>query len=495
MAERDTSRNWRSRYYIIPDHPMYSITGLGNVVDRRTEKTVDWTVDKGCIYVTLDGEQCPIAKVLANVFIGNLNLPVFSSTDEQYNARTLQYLVPAGTRYNYFNDRQVLRIQQLDEGVDIEFRVIPRNTRYYISRDGVVFDTKRLLFTHRTASPNGYYCVSLHAKGVRKGDVDNPYNRAAVSRLVYEAWVGPIPDGYDVDHRDNNRLNNDYTNLIAITHAANTRKALRRDGQSIIRYSDDDAITAGKMLMDNAPYADIAKAIGTECDHQFKMWLNHIRFGDTQRDLLKDYDFSNYDGRVNYAGALSLSPKQRKELIWRYKMGDDIDHLSEDYGISKHQIEYWCRGKNENYIKGDRREFTDIIERYRNGESADDLAKEAGVSAARIRYWGRGVRKFSHADSINRIETDANPENRKHRYLNQQMILSEVQMGKSYREIGKTHHMDRETVRDIVTGLYQAGYERGLAALAQDLERKRLEKESEESSTTIERVAQNGLCE
>lgn len=44
-----------------------------------------------------------------------------------------------------------------------------------------------------------------------------------VHRLVYEAWVGEIPEGMTVDHIDGNKTNNHYTNLRLLTPEENAR--------------------------------------------------------------------------------------------------------------------------------------------------------------------------------------------------------------------------------------------------------------------------------
>ena len=45
-----------------------------------------------------------------------------------------------------------------------------------------------------------------------------------VSRLVWEAFNGPIPAGYEVDHKDNNPENNRLDNLQLLTHKENNIK-------------------------------------------------------------------------------------------------------------------------------------------------------------------------------------------------------------------------------------------------------------------------------
>lgn len=44
-----------------------------------------------------------------------------------------------------------------------------------------------------------------------------------VHRLVAEAFIGPIPRGYEVNHKDGDRLNNCVENLEICTHTENVR--------------------------------------------------------------------------------------------------------------------------------------------------------------------------------------------------------------------------------------------------------------------------------
>ncbi len=47
-----------------------------------------------------------------------------------------------------------------------------------------------------------------------------------VHRLVYETFVGSIPGGFDIDHIDFDRTNNNVDNLQAMTHADNVHKTV-----------------------------------------------------------------------------------------------------------------------------------------------------------------------------------------------------------------------------------------------------------------------------
>lgn len=66
----------------------------------------------------------------------------------------------------------------------------------------------------------GYCQVHLSKNGKQK--------KFLVHRLVWEAFNGPIPDGYEIDHRDANKQNNILDNLRCVTHIENMRNPVTR---------------------------------------------------------------------------------------------------------------------------------------------------------------------------------------------------------------------------------------------------------------------------
>lgn len=51
-----------------------------------------------------------------------------------------------------------------------------------------------------------------------------------VSRIVYECFNGPIEEGYQIDHIDNDRTNNKLSNLQKLTKSENCIKKYKVDG-------------------------------------------------------------------------------------------------------------------------------------------------------------------------------------------------------------------------------------------------------------------------
>lgn len=84
----------------------------------------------------------------------------------------------------------------------------PGKNRPRLAVDGVL--------TNRV-SERGYYLVHLLLGGKRYG--------RATHRLVADAWLGPVPAGFEVNHIDGDKLNNTPENLEYTTRGENIRHA------------------------------------------------------------------------------------------------------------------------------------------------------------------------------------------------------------------------------------------------------------------------------
>ena len=60
-------------------------------------------------------------------------------------------------------------------------------------------------------SPKGYWHTFVNIKG--------KCIRVMVHKVVAECWIGPKPEGLQIDHIDRNSLNNDYRNLRYVDHS------------------------------------------------------------------------------------------------------------------------------------------------------------------------------------------------------------------------------------------------------------------------------------
>jgi len=60
---------------------------------------------------------------------------------------------------------------------------------------------------------------------------------AAQHRVIWEAFVGPIPEGYQINHKDFDKANNRFSNLELLTPQQNTQHALQA-GRKEIKHGD-----------------------------------------------------------------------------------------------------------------------------------------------------------------------------------------------------------------------------------------------------------------
>ena len=122
------------------------------------------------------------------------------------------------------------------------FKVINGFPDYEIYADGRIIRAervskngkymKRKVIAH-TVAKNGY-------RTVRLADREGNHRQFYVHRLIYTVFVGEI-EGYEIDHIDGNRSNNNLNNLRAVTHTENCKNPI-----SIEKYKKANALSNGK---------------------------------------------------------------------------------------------------------------------------------------------------------------------------------------------------------------------------------------------------------
>ena len=98
--------------------------------------------------------------------------------------------------------------------IDDKFNIYRKG--YWIVQKNSHGEYKRYMkpkLVKQTIDKEGYYSVSLSGKRVR------------LHRIIYENFVGEIPNGCVIDHKDRNKLNNSISNLRAVAQTINARNA------------------------------------------------------------------------------------------------------------------------------------------------------------------------------------------------------------------------------------------------------------------------------
>ena len=86
---------------------------------------------------------------------------------------------------------------------------------YYVSADGDIYSTYKKGLLKHSIDLDGYHRVDIHSKHMK------------VHKLVYLVWGGPIPDGKQLNHIDDNKDNNSFDNLYLGSQKENIQDCIR----------------------------------------------------------------------------------------------------------------------------------------------------------------------------------------------------------------------------------------------------------------------------
>lgn len=86
-----------------------------------------------------------------------------------------------------------------------EFKECPINTNYFISKDGEVYSSKSKKILKWAIDRDGYPRVDLYSNGKQK--------HFKIHKLVWITWRGTIPEGMQINHKDDNKKNPSLSNL------------------------------------------------------------------------------------------------------------------------------------------------------------------------------------------------------------------------------------------------------------------------------------------
>lgn len=104
--------------------------------------------------------------------------------------------------------------------------VLGYESSYLATVDGEIISKKTGTVMSPFRDCHGYLRITLSKNGKKK----NHY----VHRLVYEAFHGPIPEGLEVDHKDNTMINNKPSNFRLLTRQQNMRKVHDKDYRKLM---------------------------------------------------------------------------------------------------------------------------------------------------------------------------------------------------------------------------------------------------------------------
>jgi len=149
-----------------------------------------------------------------------------------------------------------------------EWKPIPIKPSYFVSDAGEIRSP-----SGKVLKP-GLAGIGYHHLGLGRG------TQVYVHRCVVSAFLGPIPEGHEVNHKNGVKTDNRLSNLEIVTHSENRRHAWQalgqwrdrnRDTRGIghpsARLTEADVIMIRGLSADGASNSEIAMQFGITRDH------------------------------------------------------------------------------------------------------------------------------------------------------------------------------------------------------------------------------------
>lgn len=186
---------------------------------------------------------------------------------------------------------------------NLEFRKIPSlDFLYEVNENGTIFrnvkSKKQLairLDTHH--SEKGYYATWVNIKGKVK--------RVMIHSVVAECWIGPRPEGLQIDHIDRNSQNNDYRNLRYVNQSQQMKNRVL--GERIINQAKEnckrwnESISIG-VIATNAETGEVIQASSlSEASRLLANYYNEPDHSEKYRYRLKEKRQKIFDFDIEYA--------------------------------------------------------------------------------------------------------------------------------------------------------------------------------------------------
>lgn len=192
----------------------------------------------------------------------------------------------------------------MDKNSNLEFRKIKSlKFLYEVNENGTIFrnvkskkQLKIKLDMHH--SEKGYYTTFVHMGGRKNPE----FKRVMIHKVVAECWLGDIPEGYEVDHRDRNSHNNDYRNLRYVTKSEQMKN---RDYSIISKTGSENLSKARKERMKSVMINDGKEKIYFESYASCARFLagKYAKGFDAMRDRLKRNRTHVFDYDIIYLNA------------------------------------------------------------------------------------------------------------------------------------------------------------------------------------------------
>lgn len=186
---------------------------------------------------------------------------------------------------------------------------------------------------------DGYEIVCIYRNGVKYTE--------KVHSLVAEAFIGPRPDGYEVNHKDGDKTNNDWRNLEYVTasqnqhHAYDTGLKFGRKGEDngLSKITEVGVRDIRLRVFNGERHKSIAKDYGIHEAH-ISLIVNGVNWGHIkQEEFCGPVVPIGYHKRGSKNGSSDLVESDIPVIYHRYFDGNETQkEIAKDYGVSQMTI-------------------------------------------------------------------------------------------------------------------------------------------------------------
>lgn len=193
-----------------------------------------------------------------------------------------------------------------------EWRPIPNFSWYLASNDGKIFDTAENKLVKQYIHTNGYKLVRVMNDS---GKVEN----VGVHRLVYQAFYGIYPKHLEINHKDEDKSNNNVENLEAITHIENVNYGTRNERISKAMTGRVLSEAHKKRISKSLKGKEISKATRQAVSKKLSKPVIQFTLGGKIIDEYSSITVANIQTGINHIGDVCRGVRKTAGgFIWRY---------------------------------------------------------------------------------------------------------------------------------------------------------------------------------
>jgi len=246
----------------------------------------NYYIDKECnIYdfitlknITIKFNKYQLATIMAYTFCGQFIFDILykDGNDNNVSRKNIYYLIPNNFEQN---------IEAYG------FRKINNFSRYYITKNGVIYSKSKRIILHHKIKKGGYHIISLY-------DDNNIRYTIFIHRLVYYTWSNnEIKNEYHINHLDGRPWNNWFDNLEETTPLENTRHAINIIKTRKNLWNNDEIELICKLLENGALPKEIYNKFSNKniSLSTIKELCHHLVYGTKfWKDISSKYNFDKY---------------------------------------------------------------------------------------------------------------------------------------------------------------------------------------------------------